>query len=121
MARAIVSGNAAIAIASEANPLPALTLGEILATSDLPGGVVNILTGPRAELAPHVASHLNINAIIDCSGDDAVTNTLQEGAAANLKRVSICPVADWFGEEGEDPYRMLDTLETKTAWHPIGI
>lgn len=119
----ILSGNSAIVLASEKHPLPALTLGEILATSDLPGGVVNLLAGRRAELAPHLASHLDINAIVDASGDDALTAQLQSGTAVNLKRYAQRSLTsdEWFTARAEDPYWILDTVEMKTAWHPIGV
>ena len=123
IAPAILSGNAAIVLASETVPLVAITLAEILATSDLPGGVVNILTGKRAELAPHFASHMDINAVVDGSGDPAVAETLRAGAALNLKRVATRTLAakDWSSAKAEDPYWILDTVEMKTAWHPIGL
>lgn len=119
----ILSGNSAIVLASEKHPLPALTLGEILATSDLPGGVVNILAGRRAELAPHLANHLDINAIVDASGDHALTAQLQSGTAVNLKRYAQRALTsdEWFTARAENPYWILDTVEMKTAWHPIGV
>ena len=119
----ILSGNTAIVIPSERAPLPALSFAEILATSDLPGGVVNILAGKRAELAPHIASHMDVNAIVDCAGVPEISAQLQAGVATNLKRYfnHALPEADWFTERGEDPYWILDTVEMKTAWHPIGL
>ena len=123
VAPVILSGNAAIVIPSEKFPLPAATFAEILATSDLPGGVVNILTGRRAELVPHIASHMDVNAIVDGAGDAEISAKLQAGTAINLKRYSkhaLAP-ADWFSAKAEDPYWILDTVEFKTAWHPIGI
>ena len=124
IAPAILSGNTAVVIASETAPLPAITLAEALATSALPGGVVNLLTGIRSELAPWLAGHMDVNAIVDGSGDDSVFETLQSGAADNLKRVhdhSLPSAEAWFEETAQDPYRILDTTETKTAWHPIGV
>ncbi|MBL9153895.1 MAG: aldehyde dehydrogenase family protein [Verrucomicrobiales bacterium] len=124
MASTILTGNAAVILASETCPLPAISFAEVLATSDLPGGVVNLLSGQRAELTPWLASHHDVNAVIDASGDPAVAKALQAGSAANLKRFAnhACPTpADWFGEIGRDPYRILDTVEFKTAWHPIGV
>jgi acyl-CoA reductase-like NAD-dependent aldehyde dehydrogenase len=123
VAPVIASGNSAIVIASEKFPLPAATFAEILATSDLPGGVVNILTGKRAELVPHIAGHMDVNAIVDGSGDAELGAKLQGGSALNLKRYanrSQAP-ADWFTAGPEDPYWILDTVEFKTAWHPIGM
>jgi len=123
VAPVILSGNAAIAIPSEKFPLPAATFAEILATSDLPGGVVNILTGRRAELTPHIAAHMDVNAIVDGVGDAALSAKLQAGTAINLKRCAkkLLAPADWFTAKAEDPYRILDTVEFKTAWHPIGV
>jgi acyl-CoA reductase-like NAD-dependent aldehyde dehydrogenase len=123
VAPVILSGNAAIAVASERFPLPALTFSEILATSDLPGGVVNILTGKRSELVPHIASHMDVNAIVDGTGDSPTGAALHSGTAINLKRYckhALAP-ADWFKPAAEDPYWILDTVEFKTAWHPIGV
>ena len=122
-APAILSGNTAIVVASEKYPLPAVTFSEILATSDLPGGVVNVLTGKRAELAPHIAGHLDVNAVVDGVGDAVLSATLQAGSAINLKRYArhaLAP-AEWFTTQAEDPYWILDTIEFKTAWHPIGL
>jgi len=119
----ILSGNAAIVISSEKFPLPAATFAEILATSDLPGGVVNILTGKRGELVPHIAGHMDVNAIVDGAGVPDISVKLQAGTAINLKRYakhSLAP-ADWFASKAEDPYWILDTVEFKTAWHPIGL
>ncbi len=122
LAPAIVSGNAVILLASSRFPLPAVTFSEILATSDLPGGVVNILTGKPAELAPHFASHMDINAIVDASGSDDLWPILQGGTALNMKRYirrTLSP-SDWEGKSTLDPWWILDTVEQKTAWHPIG-
>ena len=119
----ILSGNAAILIASEKYPLPAVTFAEILATSDLPGGVVNILTGKRAELVPHIAGHMDVNAIVDGAGVEELSAKLQAGTALNLKRYArrAPAAADWFTTKVEDPYWILDTVEFKAAWHPIGV
>jgi acyl-CoA reductase-like NAD-dependent aldehyde dehydrogenase len=123
IAPAILSGNTVVAVASEKFPLVALTFSEILATSDLPGGVVNLLAGKRAELLSHIASHMDINAIIDATGSLDTNTALQAGAAFNLKRVSSrgLTVEEWNSARAEDPYWILDTLEFKTAWHPIGV
>ena len=122
VAPVILSGNTAVVIPSEKFPLPAATFAEILATSDLPGGVVNILTGKRAELIPHIASHMDVNAIVDGSGGTNAGANLQAGTALNLKRYSkhSLAAADWFTAKVEDPYWILNTVEFKTAWHPIG-
>ena len=123
VAPVILSGNTAVVIASDTAPLPAATFAEILATSDLPAGVVNILTGRRAGLVPHIAGHMDVNAIVDGAGDPGLSAQLQAGMATNLKRYSnhSLATADWFNAKTEDPYWILDTVEFKTAWHPIGI
>lgn len=121
VAPAIVSGNTTVVVTSYARPLPAITLSEVLATSDVPGGVVNILTGDAAEVGPWLASHMDVNAI-DLTGveDPALGRTLEEDAAENLKRVlRPAPGTDWSVPPGIE--RMTAYLETKTVWHPIGI
>jgi acyl-CoA reductase-like NAD-dependent aldehyde dehydrogenase len=117
----ILTGNTAVIVASEKHALPALTFAEIVATSDIPPGVVNVLAGGRKELAPHVAGHFDVNAIIDGSGDR--NGVLASGTAINLKRYAVRALAarDWFTRKAEDPYWILDTVEFKTAWHPIGL
>ncbi len=122
IAPVIVTGNTCVVIASEAHPLTSITLGEVMATSDLPGGVVNILTGSVAEVAPWLASHMDVNGI-DLTGvtDPELTTSLEVAAADNLKRVRRAPETpvDWLATPGID--RLTDWLETKTVWHPIGI
>ena len=124
VAPAILGGNSTVVVASEKHPLPAVTLSEIVATSDVPGGVINLLSGERAELAPHFASHMDVNAVVDGSGDGELAEQFRAGTGQNLKRVAIRSEkrpADWFGAAAQDPYRILDTIEFKTAWHPIGV
>ncbi|HEY1581597.1 MAG TPA: aldehyde dehydrogenase family protein [Chthoniobacterales bacterium] len=123
VAPVILSGNTAVVLTSATQPLPALTFSEIIATSDLPGGVLNLLSGNPAELAPHIASHMDVNAIVDASGDAKVGAALQEGGGFNIKRYveRALPPVDWRGEQAENPYWILDTVEMKTAWHPIGL
>ncbi|MEM7144006.1 MAG: aldehyde dehydrogenase [Verrucomicrobiota bacterium] len=123
LSTAVLSGNTTVILASEECPLPAITLAEIIATSDLPPGVVNILSGVRQELIPHIATHMDINAVVDGTGIPEVKAALQTGVAENLKRVSSVPLEekDWFSDAAEDPYRIGDTIEFKTAWHPIGV
>jgi acyl-CoA reductase-like NAD-dependent aldehyde dehydrogenase len=118
IAPAIVSGNTAVVVASERYPLPAVTLAEVLATSDVPGGVVNLLTGRLAEVAPWLASHMDVNAIDLAGAPGALADDLAVAAAENLKRVVRLPSGDWTAEPGLD--RMLGFLETKTVWHPMG-
>lgn len=123
VAPVILSGNTAIVLPSMRSPLPALTFSEIIATSDLPGGVVNILAGDQAELAPHLASHMDVNAIVDGSGSEEIGRALQRGGALNVKRYFRRDLrgADWLKAEPDNPYWILDTVEMKTAWHPIGL
>jgi acyl-CoA reductase-like NAD-dependent aldehyde dehydrogenase len=119
VAPAIVTGNTTVVLASEHAPLPAITLSEVLATSDVPGGVVNMLTGRTAEVAPWLASHMDVNAI-DLVGAPDQALELEVASADNLKRV-VRPeaVVDWT--RTPDLHRMLSYLETKTVWHPIGV
>jgi len=121
IAPAIAGGNAVIVLASHDLPLSAVTLTEVLATSDLPGGVVNLLTGDRAELLEHFASHMDVNAVIACGSDDNVRTILRTKSALNVKRAIIYEKTDWLGDEAQGPYFILDTQEVKTTWHPIGV
>jgi acyl-CoA reductase-like NAD-dependent aldehyde dehydrogenase len=123
VAPVIVTGNTCVVTASAQRPVPAITLSEVLATSDVPGGVVNILTGSLADTAPWLASHMDVNALdlTGTAGDPGLAAALEEAAAENLKRVLRAPATepDWTEEPGLD--RMTAFLETKTVWHPIGI
>ncbi|EDY49429.1 aldehyde dehydrogenase family protein [Streptomyces clavuligerus] len=120
IAPVIATGNTAVVVASERAPLPALSLGEVLATSDLPGGVVNVLSGRTAELAAPLAAHQDVNAI-DLTGavaDESLAKELEIAAADNLKRVLRPRAEEWATEP--DIHRMTAFLETKTVWHPTG-
>ena len=117
----IASGNSVVALASAANALAPLAFSEIIATSDLPVGVFNLLAGDRADLASHFASHMDVNAIVDGSGDGRIGAELQAGSAVNVKRYIRRDVANYFAHDAENPYWILDTVEMKTAWHPIGL
>ncbi|HET6627441.1 MAG TPA: aldehyde dehydrogenase family protein [Nocardioidaceae bacterium] len=123
LAPVIVTGNTCVVAASHKRPLPAITLSEVLATSDVPGGVVNVLTGQLSDTAPWLASHMDVNAIDlrGASGDAEHARQLEEAAAENLKRVVRAPgeEPDWTLEPGTES--MTSFLETKTVWHPIGI
>ncbi|MEY2480060.1 MAG: hypothetical protein QOI04_987 [Verrucomicrobiota bacterium] len=123
IAPVILAGNTAIVLPSITQPLPALTFSEIIATSDLPEGVVNILAGDRAELAPPFASHMDVNAIVDASGDDKISRELQRGGSFNVKRYvrRDLDAKAWRTRDAENPYWIFDTVEMKTAWHPIGL
>ncbi|MEV7883156.1 aldehyde dehydrogenase family protein [Streptomyces sp. NPDC002817] len=118
VAPVIATGNTAIVIASEKAPLPALSLGEVLATSDLPGGVVNVLSGRTAEIAAPLAAHQDVNAIDLAGADDVLAKELEIAAADNLKRVLRPQPVDYSVTPGID--RMTAFLETKTVWHPTG-
>jgi acyl-CoA reductase-like NAD-dependent aldehyde dehydrogenase len=113
LAPAIVGGNAVVAVASEAHPLAAIELAEAIATSDVPGGVVNILTGFRDELAPVLAGHMDVNAL-DLAGSNGQVTELERLAADNVKRV-VRGSAD-----EQSPWAIASFLELKTVWHPIG-
>ena len=114
LAPVIVGGNVAVVLASESQPLAAMELAEVLATSDVPGGVVNLLTGHRAELAPVLAVHMDVNAL-DLSGSNGDSAELERAAAANVKRVVRGTV------DGQSPWEIAPFLELKTVWHPIGV
>jgi acyl-CoA reductase-like NAD-dependent aldehyde dehydrogenase len=114
LAPVIVGGNTAVVIASEARPLAAIELSEALATADVPGGVVNVLTGYKRELAPWVAGHMDVNAL-DLSGADGEAAELEQLAAENVKRVVRGSV------DGQSPWEIERFLEMKTVWHPIGV
>jgi acyl-CoA reductase-like NAD-dependent aldehyde dehydrogenase len=120
IAPAIVSGNTAVVVTSFERPLPAVTLGEVMATSDVPGGVVNILTGSASEIGPWLAAHLDVNAI-DLAGVESheEATALEAAAAENLKRVRRPADEDWTESPGLS--RLTQYLELKTVWHPIGI
>ncbi|GGM74725.1 aldehyde dehydrogenase [Thermopolyspora flexuosa] len=120
VAPVIVTGNTCVVVAAEQAPLPAITLAEVLATSDLPGGVVNILTGRQAELAPPLAAHMDVNAI-DLTGvtDPDLALACEREAAENLKRVVRPSTPDWTADPGVE--RLKAFLEIKTIWHPTGV
>ena len=120
LAPIVVSGNTCVLLAAEEHPLPAITLSEVLATSDVPGGVVNILTGRVAEVAPWLAAHMDVNAIDLAGVDDAsLRRELEVAAADNVKRVRRAAEVDWSADPGLE--RVRSFLETKTVWHPIGV
>ena len=122
IAPAITSGNTVVALASTAQPYPAIVLGEMLATSDLPGGVVNLLTGYRKEMVPTFATHTHLRAIAGVANADE-RKALKLGAAESVKRVKLMKAeepVDWFSDKAQSLYELRDTLEFKTIWHPIG-
>ncbi|HEX6655410.1 MAG TPA: aldehyde dehydrogenase family protein [Candidatus Limnocylindria bacterium] len=124
LAPIIVSGNAAVVIASETRPLPAVTLTEVLATSDVPGGVVNVVTGLRRELVQPLAGHMDVNALDAYGLDPAQAAAIEDLAVENVKRL-VRPAAengavDWLSEKAQSPYHIGEFVEVKTVWHPIG-
>lgn len=120
IAPAIVGGNTTVVLASESRPLSAVSFAEVLHSSDVPPGVVNILTGFRKELAGQFASHMDVNAVVYCDAEDGLGTTVEREAAGNIKRVLGRCDKDWRKSALEDPYLITDTQEVKTTWHPVG-
>src|SRR5439155_22435895 len=116
IAPTIAGGNTCIALASSSKPLSAVTLSEVLATSDLPGGVVNILTGHRSELIDHFAGHMDVNAIVYCGREMEELKAIRTKASLNVKRVVTYDRKDWLSDSAQSPYMILDTQEVKTTW-----
>jgi len=119
LAPVLTTGNTAVVVAAQDRPLPAVTLAEVLGTSDLPGGVVNLLTGFTAELAPWLAAHRDVNALDLTGAAPGVRASLQAAAADNVKRVYVPSDDDWTAAPGLS--RLNAFVETKTVWHPIGV
>ena len=120
IASVIVGGNTCIVLASEEQPLCAVSFAEVLQASDVPGGVVNILTGFRSELTEQFASHMDVNAVVYCDGGKKAARTIQTLAADNIKRVIARQRVNWMLSKSASPYEIRDTQEVKTTWHPIG-
>jgi acyl-CoA reductase-like NAD-dependent aldehyde dehydrogenase len=120
LAPAIVGGNTCVVLASHSKPLCAVTFAEVLHSSDVPGGVVNLLTGRRDELVEHFATHMDVNAVIYHGDAPEEIKQIQLEAARNVKRVMIRSDIDWTSDDAQDPYLISDTQEVKTTWHPIG-
>jgi acyl-CoA reductase-like NAD-dependent aldehyde dehydrogenase len=126
LAPVIVSGNCAVVLTSESRPLPAVTLAEVLATSDVPGGVVNIITGLRRELVVPLAGHMDVNGLDAFGLDPTESAAIEELAVENVKRLVRPPAdgadaVDWLSEAAQSPYQIGEFTETKTVWHPIGV
>ena len=137
----IAGGNTCIVLASESKPLCAVTFAEVLHSSDVPGGCINILTGSRVELYSHFSSHMDVNAILysclptspaklqrsgkqlrrESGADEKMIKEIQANATSNVKRVVVHKNIDWYSNEAETPYFIMDTQEIKTTWHPVGI
>ncbi|MCH8305815.1 MAG: aldehyde dehydrogenase family protein [Candidatus Marinimicrobia bacterium] len=121
IAPVIAGGNSCVVLASHSKPLWAVSFSEVLHSSDLPGGVVNMLTGIRSELLDNFSTHMDVNAVIYCGDDKKESKRIMENSSLNVKRPHIINTRDWTKEKAQDPYQILDTQEIKTTWHPIGI
>lgn len=115
LAPIVVGGNAVIVLASEKKPLSAITFSEVVATSDVPAGVINILTGYRSELLSQIAGHMDVNAVVYAGDNVEDRKTIQSQASLNVKRTIFAE------KQSQSPYAILVTQETKTTWHPIGL
>ena len=121
LAPVLVAGNSAVVLVSEKHPLASLELAEVLATSDLPGGVANLISGRRDELVPHLARHMDVQAIADAGGDSGLSKLLGEDAAVNVKRVRRYALRDYASEDAQGLDFIEAFVEIKTTWHPIGV
>ncbi|MCH7904415.1 MAG: aldehyde dehydrogenase family protein [Armatimonadetes bacterium] len=124
IAATVVSGNACVVLASDEYPLTAMEFGEVLATSDVPGGVVNILSGKKHELIPHLAKHMDVNAIDYRDGDGQTVAQLIDLGTENVKRVRVSKRkarAGWLSDKAQGPEQIEKFVEMKTVWHPIGV
>ncbi len=121
IAPVIAGGNTCVILASESNPLPAVSFGEVLHASDVPGGVVNILTGYREEMVDHLSSHMDVNAVLNTIFDKKTRKLIDENASISVKRVVHYDSKNWADDTHENPYLILDFQETKTTWHPVGV
>ena len=119
IAPVIAGGNTCVVLASETKPLCSVTFAEVLNSSDLPGGVVNILTGKVSELSTWFVDHMDVNATIFCENDSDLKKMMQEKSAMNLKRIFFYDKIKWNTDQGQSPYFILDTQEIKTTWHPV--
>jgi acyl-CoA reductase-like NAD-dependent aldehyde dehydrogenase len=120
LAPAIVSGNTAVVLAGERWPLPAITLAEVLDTADVPGGVVNVLTGLAGELVPHLAGHMDVNALDVTGVKEHLRPEIEALCADNVKRVVRVDGSDWSSNGAQSPYAVTALMEMKTVWHPMG-
>ncbi len=117
----IVGGNSIIVLADTRFPLSAIEFAEVLHASDLPGGVVNILTGHARELHGPFSNHMDVNATLYCGTDQETLKTIQTNGSLNVKRILHYPFRDWFSNDACSPYMIMDFQEIKTTWHPVGI
>ena len=119
IAPVIAGGNTCIVLASENKPLCAVTLAEVINSSDVSGGVINILTGKPSELVNYFADHMDVNAVVYCENNIETKKLIQEKASLNVKRAIFYNKVKWNTDEAETPYFIMDTQEIKTTWHPI--
>lgn len=115
----IVSGNSCIVLASESKALCSVSFAEVVNSSDVPGGVINILTGTSEELIPHFSTHKDVNSMLYCGNDKKATQLIKENSTTNLKRIVVKKDIDWMKNENESPYFITKFTEVKTTWHPI--
>lgn len=115
----IVSGNSCIVLASESKALCSISFAEVINSSDVPGGVINILTGNAEELIPHFSTHMDVNSLLYCGNDKKAIQLIKENSTTNLKRIVIKKDIDWMKNENESPYFITKFTEVKTTWHPI--
>tara|TARA_B110000014_G_C20118928_1_gene592033 strand:- start:1452 stop:2315 length:864 start_codon:yes stop_codon:yes gene_type:complete len=120
IAPAIIGGNTVVVLAPEDNPLCAISFSEVLHSSDVPNGVINILSGLSNELIDHFSSHMDVNAIISCVVDSKDTELIVKNSSLNVKRVFDYGSINWMNPDSQDPYLIMDCQEIKTTWHPIG-
>ena len=115
----IVSGNSCIVLASESKALCSVSFAEVINSSDVPGGVINILTGNAEELIPHFSTHMDVNSLLYCGNDKKEIQSIQENSTSNLKRIVVKKDIDWMKDDNESPYFITKFTEVKTTWHPI--
>ena len=119
IASTIAGGNTCIVLASTDKPLCAVTLAEVINSSDMPAGVINILTGKVTELAPFFADHMDVNAAVYCDDNAGIKKMMQEKGALNMKRIFYYDTVNWYSDKGQSPYFIQDLQEIKTTWHPV--
>ena len=117
---AVVGGNTVVILASESYPLCGITFAEVLHSSDVPGGVINIMSGRRSELIEQFSSHMDVNAIIYCGVDSGHASMIEKNTALNVKRAINYADQNWINSNAQGPYHIMNSQEIKTTWHPIG-
>ncbi len=115
----IVSGNTCIVLASESKALCSISFAEVINSSDVPGGVINILTGNAEELIPHFSTHMDVNSMLYCGNDKKAMKSIKENSTTNLKRIVVKSDINWMKNDNESPYFITKFTEVKTTWHPI--